>query len=392
MNNLFDDWEEKKINQIANVNTKQLDTNSNPDKEYSYLEISAVDSGRIIHPRDKIPINELPSRARRVLSYGDVIMSTVRPNLLAYALCNFIPEDVLCSTGFALITPKDIQDSKFIYQSLYSDYVQRQLNGLITGSNYPAINSREVEKLKILYPKNKKVRVYLSDILSTWDEAIAKTEKLIAALEQRKKGLMQRLLTGEVRFPGYAENWRTVELQDVAHVVMGQSPSSSAYNESAKGLPLIQGNSDINNGVSSPRMYTTEVTKLCKIGDILLSVRAPVGETSISKHKACIGRGIAALRGEDIDHRFLYHLMKFDEGKWQKYAQGSTFSAINSKDIREFLLQIPTTGNEQKKISSVLDLCDTELSNFKEMLGERRKEKKGLMQRLLTGQVRVNVD
>ncbi|MFN6064002.1 MAG: restriction endonuclease subunit S, partial [Bacteroidota bacterium] len=102
----------------------------------------------------------------------------------------------------------------------------------------------------------------------------------------------------ELRFPEFEKDgeWRPEKLSIIAEVIMGSSPSSSFYNENRIGLPLLQGNADIKNRLSAPRIYTTEVTKECEIDDILLSVRAPVGTVAKSLHNACIGRGISALR------------------------------------------------------------------------------------------------
>ena len=144
-------------------------------------------------------------------------------------------------------------------------------------------------------PEQKKI----AQILSTWDKAIETVEKLIENSQQKKKALMQQLLTGKKRFPGFDVEWKDVRLEKVAKIIMGSSPSSKAYNDKGIGLPLIQGNADIKKRKSAPRIFTTEITKECDVGDILLSVRAPVGEVSISIHHACIGRGIAAIKSNE---------------------------------------------------------------------------------------------
>ena len=231
----------------------------------------------------------------------------------------------------------------------------------------------------------------IAEIISTCDEAITHTECLIAGLQTRKKGLMQHLLTGQVRFPEFGGEWKEVRLDEIATVIMGQSPSSSAYNETGIGLPLIQGNADISNRRTMPKVYTSEITKQCNVGDIILSVRAPVGETAISIHKACIGRGVCAIRVYKCDSRFLYHLLVSCEQRWQHYAQGSTFTAINSTDIRQLTLLIPTLIQEQERIAKTLNACDAEIDLLAKKLESIKQEKKGLMQRLLTGNLRVRV-
>lgn len=230
------------------------------------------------------------------------------------------------------------------------------------------------------------------EILSTLDKSITLTEQLIFEKELFKKGLMQKFLSGNKQFPEFkGASWKQVLLEDVAIVIMGQSPASDFYNRDSNGLPLIQGNADIKNRRTSPRFFTSQITKKCEVGDLILSVRAPVGEIAKSIHSACIGRGVCAIRAKDIDDEFLYQSLLSAENKWNKVAQGSTFTAINSDDIKNFSIFVPTNKSEQKKIGSMFKLFDDELNLLLEKLNMLKQQKKGLMQKLLTGQIRVKV-
>jgi len=191
-------------------------------------------------------------------------------------------------------------------------------------------------------------------------------------------------LVPKLRFPEFVNSgeWEVKELKNVSEVVMGSSPSSSSYNENKVGLPLIQGNADIKNRKSVPRIYTFEVTKVCQIGDILLSVRAPVGTVAKSLHKACIGRGIAAIRAIDKNSQeFLYQWLISNESSWQNISQGGTFDAVNSDDVRNLLLPIPKLP-EQKKIASCLSSLDELIEAESQKLELYQQHKKGLMQNL----------
>lgn len=116
-----------------------------------------------------------------------------------------------------------------------------------------------------------------------------------------------------------------------------------------------------------------------------------MGEIAKSIHNACIGRGVCAIRAKDIDDEFLFQSLLLAENKWNKVAQGSTFTAINSDDIKNFSIFAPTNKSEQKKIGSMFKLFDDELNLLLEKLNMLKQQKKGLMQKLLTGQVRVKV-
>lgn len=258
------------------------------------------------------------------------------------------------------------------------------------------VQKKDIDNQFVLTPpvaEQKKI----SQILSTWNKAISVTEKLLANSQQQKKALIQQLLTGKkrlldengVRFSG---EWCTCTLSEVAHIIMGSSPKSEAYNDNGLGLPLIQGNADIKCRVSCPRVYTSDITKECTLGDILLSVRAPVGTVALSQHKACIGRGISAIKSKrKMSQSFLYQWFLWFEPKWCYLSQGSTFESINSDDIKTLKLSVPNF-EEQQKIAAVLSAADTEISTLEKKLACLKNEKKALMQQLLTGKRRVKVD
>jgi len=197
--------------------------------------------------------------------------------------------------------------------------------------------------------------------------------------EKKSKGLVPRL-----RFPEFrdAGEWKERELGKEATIVMGASPKSEFYNEENIGLPLLQGNTDIKNRVSAPRIFTTQITKECQKGNILLSVRAPVGTVAKSLHHACIGRGIAAIRAnKDNSQEFLYQWLFAFEPQWQNISQGGTFEAVNSDDIRQLTIAFPKIP-EQKKIADCFSSLDELITAEAQKIDTLKAHKKGLMQQL----------
>ncbi|MGD9661231.1 MAG: restriction endonuclease subunit S [Porticoccaceae bacterium] len=279
----------------------------------------------------------------------------------------------------------------YYYQFLVSQY--ENIREMANSGGQENLSGGIVKSIQVPVPplpEQKKI----AKILSTWDKAITTTEQLLANSQQQKKALMQQLLTGKkrlldkngVRFSG---EWKSYHLSHVAVIVMGSSPKSEAYNENGIGLPLLQGNADIKNRISAPRVFTSEITKECEIGDILLSVRAPVGTVAISEHKACIGRGIAALHAKpNFDQSFIYQFLLWFEPKWGSLSQGSTFESINSDDIKNLKIKVPNFG-EQQKIAAVISTADQEIFALQQKLDALKQEKKALMQQLLTGKRRV---
>ncbi|OHU89207.1 MULTISPECIES: restriction endonuclease subunit S [Pseudoalteromonas] len=195
----------------------------------------------------------------------------------------------------------------------------------------------------------------------------------------KKKGLVP-----ELRFPEYryADEWGKKPLNKIAKIVMGSSPKSSAYNKNGVGLPLLQGNADIKSRLSVPRIFTSQITKECEIDDILLSVRAPVGTVAKSKHNACIGRGMAAIRAIHGNYQeFIYQWLLHFEPFWSDISQGGTFDAVNSDDIRKLLAPIPEK-EEQKKIADCLSSLDELITAHTQKHEALQSYKKGLLQKL----------
>lgn len=172
-------------------------------------------------------------------------------------------------------------------------------------------------------------------------------------------------------------DWLVIELSKIATVTMGQSPESASYNSEGNGIFLIQGNADIFNRKSAPRIFTTEPKKFCTKGDILLSVRAPVGSIAKAIHDACIGRGICAVRPSKINPEYLYQYLFSKEKGWEKYEQGSTFTSINKDDILSLPVLVPPSS-EQDKISTLLSKVDTIIDLNEQLLGKIENMRKYL--------------
>ena len=190
----------------------------------------------------------------------------------------------------------------------------------------------------------------------------------------------------KLRFKGFNDEWKNTKLGDISNIIMGQSPSSDQYNEKFEGMPLVQGNADIRQRKTSPRMYTTEVTKACKIGDSIMSVRAPVGSIGRATEKCCIGRGVCAINTCE-KQEFLYQVLLQQEDKWGKVSQGSTFESINRNDIANLRIKLPSL-QEQERIANFLTKVDKIIEKQDEKVKNLEKYKKGMMQKIFSQEIR----
>ena len=147
-------------------------------------------------------------------------------------------------------------------------------------------------------------------------------------------------------------------LDEVCEVIMGQAPSGEAYNSDRIGWPLIAGAGDFGDGVPCAKKFTAEAPKLSKVGDVVLGIRASIGEKVVSDNVYCLGRGVAALRAsERLSSRYLWHWLTDTNDLLVSKAKGATFKQVNRDDIGELKIALPPLA-EQQRIANILDAAD----------------------------------
>ena len=157
-------------------------------------------------------------------------------------------------------------------------------------------------------------------------------------------------------FCAFCHSWEQRELGQTVQITMGTSPEGSTYSDVPSDHILIQGNADLVDGWVVPRVWTTQVTKKADVGDLIMSVRAPAGAMGKTAYNAVIGRGVAAIKGNE----FIYQiLIKIDaNGYWKKLSAGSTFESLNSEAIKKAEIKVPNT-REQEQIGNLLFNVDS---------------------------------
>lgn len=271
--------------------------------------------------------------------------------------------------------------SQLFCTAKYTQQIQENL-----GATINQITTKNLNSFTFYFPKaeeQQKISLFLSSIDAKIENLTRQCELLI----QYKKGVMQKIFNQEIRFKdkageGFPE-WQSLTFDDVCIVNMGQSPESSSYNEDSIGMPLIQGNADIYNRLTVPRIWTSQPTKTCDSGDLILTVRAPVGAVSKSTTRACIGRGVCSMSPKENTSRdFIYQLLFwFESFKWKSIEQGSTFTAISGGDIRSLKVEFPCF-EEQVEIAKFLDSLDLKINSVKSKLELTKQYKQGLLQQM----------
>lgn len=191
-------WDVARLCELADTDTESLGPETPANYQFRYIALEHVDQGRLCGHSEEA-FGTAPSRARRKLLRGDILFSTVRPMLLSHLLFDQTGDDWVCSTGFCVIRCKQgIAAEQFIYALLFSRLVGRQVEALLTGSNYPAVNSRDVRSLKVPVPPLEE-QTAIATTLSDMDAEITALEARLAKARALKQGMAQALLTGRIR-------------------------------------------------------------------------------------------------------------------------------------------------------------------------------------------------
>jgi len=192
------EWEVKRLDQIADVDCDNLGSNTNPDYIFTYISLDDVDHGSLRGFSDQV-FKTAPSRARQKIRKGDILVSTVRPNLKSHLLFMYESSDWICSTGFSVVRSKyDKAAPGYIFFHLFGGRVAKQIEAMLVGSNYPAISSRDVRTLQIPIPPLDE-QIAIATVLSDMDAEIVALEGKRDKTKTLKQGMMQELLTGRIR-------------------------------------------------------------------------------------------------------------------------------------------------------------------------------------------------
>ena len=200
---------------------------------------------------------------------------------------------------------------------------------------------------------------------------------------QHMKNKEIKTVVPKLRFPEFqeTEEWDVKPLAKIAYVVAGQSPEGSNYNDIGVGIPFYQGKTDFGEiFLNFPTKWTTKVTKTANEGDILMSVRAPVGALNISTNEICIGRGLAAIQPYQ-NKWFLYYFLSSIKNSIIGNG-GSVFDSINKDQIEKIRILIPKNPKEQQKIADCLSSIDDLITSTVKKIESLKTHKKGLIQQL----------
>ena len=392
------EWEVKRLEDIAKITSGTTPLRSNVDYfingNIPWVKTTDLNNSTLIHTEEFVTEKALDETSLKILPIGTILVAM-------YGGYNQIGRTGLLKINAtinqalaALFLDIKKADGLFVLNWLNSN-VGWWKRYAASSRKDPNITSNDVAKFPILLPPLSEQQKIV-EILSTWDEAIEKQSQLVEKLELRKKGLMQQLLTGRKRLPGFVEEWKKARLGDFTDVVGGGTPDTSNenywYGNIAWFTPSEIGK---NKYVYKSQRYITEEglnnssARLLPIGTILFTSRATIGLKAILKMEATTNQGFQSLIVSNSNNTdFFFYLLDILDNVIKRKASGSTFPEISAKSLKNIMISIPSLA-EQNAIAEILSSCDKEISLANRKLNTLRKEKKGLMQVLLTGKKRI---
>lgn len=280
---------------------------------------------------------------------------------------------------------------------LNSSNYHNQLLPYITGIKVSSISRGSIQETKLLVPPVAEQRA-IAEALSDIDGLIAALDKKIAKKRLIKQGAMQQLLTGKKRLLGFTGDWIEIRLGDYTAMNSGGTPSSSIPEYYNGDIPFLS-ISDIT--ISGKYIKKTEKTitkkglknssaRMFPRGTIMYAMYASLGKTSIADIELSCSQAILGITPNDkIDSNYLYYCLSFIENNVKEIGQTGTQTNLSKQIVQDFLLYIPNQGNEQQAIATILTDMDKEIADLETKCDKYRLLKLGMMQKLLTGQIRL---
>lgn len=391
----MENWTKTFLERIASLYAGGTPATSNPNYwggEIRWMSSGEVNLKRVFEVKGRITeLGFKNSSARIVPPHSILIALAGQGKTRGTVAINKV--ELTTNQSLAAVVPKSKNiDSEFLFYNLDNRY--DELRQLSVGGGRGGLNLEILKNIKINLPPLGEQRK-IAEILSTWDKAIETTEKLVAAKQKLKKSLMQRLLTGAQRFPEFrGQEWKSKRLGEVA----SESIKRNGRAMTAEKLMAVMKSSGI---IPMRERVQSENVSRCKIvapnwfayNPMRLNIGS-IAQWKGSENVMVSGDYIVFKCDESIlDSNYFNHFRR--SYKWTNFVKssgdGSVRIRIYFSHLSDLKILLPPL-EEQKKIARVLNVCDAETNVLQNKLAALRRQKRGLMQKLLTGRVRVKVD
>lgn len=291
-----------------------------------WIKTMEIRDGYIYDSEEKITESGLQNSSAKFVPKESVLIAMYGATVgrVGYLKIDSTTNQAAC----ALVVDSEITNPKWLYYSILA--TRDSLIDKANGAAQQNISVSIVRNHQIKYvPLEEQERI--AGILGSLDDKIEANTRLIQTLDSLGEAVTRKYLKSVQK---------TQKLNDIAHIVMGQSPKGETLNTEGSGVLFFQGKKDFGFRYPTPRTYTTAATRMAEPLDILFSVRAPIGALNRSVEACCVGRGLASIRSSCGQENTLFYTLKTNPNLWEKFeGEGTIFSAINKKGLSE--LDIP---------------------------------------------------
>ena len=376
------EWEMKTLGQIANVFSGTTPSRENElffnDGTIPWVKTTDLNNGILTHTEERITDIALKSTTLKVFSKGTVLIAMYGGfNQIGRTSILGIDATINQALSALILNTKEITEYFLLYWLLYR--VNKWKRYAASSRKDPNITKTDVTRFPILVPPLAEQRK-IAEVLGMWDEAIEKQVRLIEKLDLRKRALMQRLLSAKLRLPGFSDPWKELKINKITIIRKGEQVNKDVLFSNAK-YPVI-------NGGITPSGYLDIYNT--KANTITISEGGnSCGYVNFMTTPFWSGGHCYTIEAKDgINNLCIYQLLKNNEKYIMSLRVGSGLPNIQIKDLGNLKFMIPTY-QEQTAIAEVLTASDREIELAKEKLERLRRQKRGLMQQLLTGKKRV---
>lgn len=296
-------------------------------------------------------------------------------------------------TCYALDTNGQLLDDYLYYAW---QYVFGQVQAVSYGTVFDTITMKSFEDIEIPVPPIE-TQKRIAHALTAVDDKIEANIQTSYKLDQVQEAIFRNRFVDfpergnlkQTELGDIPEKYEVKELREFVDIELGNSPKSEYYNEKGDGLPFFQGSKNFGMHHPDVEKWCSSPNKTAEEGDILISIRAPVGDLNKAQFKCCIGRGVTGLSMKNHRNEFLYYLLKTNSHRWEQYASGTTFNSINKGNIESFEAIYPGSEEIEQYNEQVTPMSDkiNSLHWENEYLAELRNE---LMPPLISGRVTLN--
>ena len=386
----FDDaWEQRKLEDFGKATGgTSIESEFSEDGIYKVISIGSYSENSVYNDQGLRAIKSEKTK-KRILNKGDITMilndKTASGNIIGRVI--LIEESgvyVYNQRTERIEINADEYDALFIYEMLNAPQIRDKIVKQSQGNTQIYVNWPTISLTEYLVPEIEE-QMKIGTFFHHLDNLITLHQRKHEKLHNIKKSMLEKMFpkngvgVPEIRFKGFTDAWEQRKLGEECVITMGQSPDGSTYSDVPSDYILVQGNADLKDGWVNPRMWTTQKTKTAQAGDLIMSVRAPAGAMGKTAFDAVIGRGVAAIKGNE----FIYQLLvKMDlEGYWKSWSSGSTFESLNSQNILNAEIAIPDI-EEQKLIGEYFQNLDHLITLHQRELEKLQNIKESMLEKM----------